>query len=52
MMEEKVSVLAIGAGAISKRVFENKDIRIKRSPNVSNVKIYIERLEQMKLLLR
>lgn len=48
MMEEKVSVIAIGAGAITKRVFKNKDLRIKRAPNVSNVKIYIERLEDMK----
>ncbi len=46
IMEETESILAVGAGAISKRVFGGEG-RIERAPNVSNVGVYIERLQDM-----
>ena len=46
MMEETAHVLAVGAGAISKRV--NPRIgRIERAPNVSEISQYIERYPEM-----
>lgn len=32
MMEETGSVIAVGAGAISKRVFPDRELRIERAP--------------------
>jgi len=46
MMEEVCSVLAFGAGSISKRVFKDEN-RLKRSANVKDIKTYIERVEDM-----
>ncbi len=46
MMEEISSVLALGAGGISKRILNNQG-KIKRAPNVSDVKTYIERIDDM-----
>jgi oxygen-independent coproporphyrinogen-3 oxidase len=46
IMEETQSILAVGAGAISKRVFGGEG-RIERAPNVSNIGVYIERLDEM-----
>jgi oxygen-independent coproporphyrinogen-3 oxidase len=46
IMEETESILAVGAGAISKRVYGGGG-RIERAPNVSNVDVYIERLQDM-----
>ena len=46
IMEETVSVLACGAGAISKRIFP-KEARIERAPNVGDVGHYIERVDEM-----
>jgi coproporphyrinogen dehydrogenase HemZ len=46
MMEEVCSVIAFGAGAISKRVYL-ADNRIVRSPNVKDVKTYIARYADM-----
>ena len=45
-MEETVSVIATGAGAISKYVI-GKEKRILRSPNVSNIDAYIHRIDEM-----
>ena len=45
-MEECLSVLACGAGAISKRVY-NLDNRIEREANVKDIKQYIERIDEM-----
>lgn len=46
MMEETGNVLAVGAGAISKRV--NPQIgRIERAPNVSEISHYIQRVDEM-----
>lgn len=45
-MEETVSVLALGAGAISKWLFD-RTLRIERAPNVRNIDQYIERVEEM-----
>jgi len=47
IMEETVSILACGAGAISKRVFTNHDLRIERAPNVTSVAEYIRRADEM-----
>ena len=44
-MEEKQSIVACGAGTISKRVYQ--DGRIERCDNVKDVAQYIERIEEM-----
>ena len=48
-MEETVSVLALGAGAITKWLFDprDRDLRIERAPNVRNIEEYIARVEEM-----
>ncbi|MDR0928241.1 MAG: coproporphyrinogen dehydrogenase HemZ [Oscillospiraceae bacterium] len=46
IMEETTSVLAVGAGGISKRVFPGA-ARIERAPNVGEVGQYIDRVEEM-----
>lgn len=46
MMEETGHVLAVGAGAISKRVDVSRG-RIERAPNVSEVGHYIQRVDEM-----
>ena len=45
MMEEKQTIVAIGAGTISKRVYP--DGRIERCDNVKDAALYIERIEEM-----
>ncbi len=45
-MEETASVLALGAGAISKWVFD-RERRIERAPNVKNIEEYIARVDEM-----
>lgn len=45
-MEETASVLALGAGAISKWLFE-RDLRIERAANVKNIEEYIQRIDEM-----
>ncbi|MFH1512130.1 MAG: coproporphyrinogen dehydrogenase HemZ [Bacillota bacterium] len=47
IMEETATVLAAGAGAISKRVFPARDLRIERAPNASNVDVYIGHIDEM-----
>lgn len=46
IMEETTHILAVGAGAISKRIFGG-ELRIERAPNVSNLGEYIKRVEEM-----
>lgn len=46
MMEETANVLAVGAGAISKRVYPAIG-RIERAPNVSEITHYITRMDEM-----
>lgn len=46
IMEEGQSVIALGAGGMSKVYFPAEN-RLERVPNVSNYEIYIERLEEM-----
>lgn len=48
-MEETVSVLALGAGAITKWLFDprDRDLRIERAPNVRNIEEYISRVDEM-----
>lgn len=45
-MEETASVLALGAGAISKWLFD-RALRIERAPNVRNIEEYINRVDEM-----
>ena len=45
-MEESCSVLACGAGAISKRIY-NLENRIERAANVKNIDDYINRIDEM-----
>ena len=45
-MEETASVLALGAGAISKWLFD-RALRIERAPNVRNIDEYIRRVDEM-----
>jgi len=46
IMEEAQSILALGAGAISKIYFPAEN-RLERVPNVTNYEIYIERIDEM-----
>ncbi|MDD3401252.1 MAG: coproporphyrinogen dehydrogenase HemZ [Eubacteriales bacterium] len=46
MMEETVSILAHGAGAMSKRVFANEN-RVERIPNPKDVATYGSKLESL-----
>lgn len=45
MMEEMQSIVALGAGSISKRLYPDGNIR--RCENVKDVAQYIERIEEM-----
>lgn len=45
IMEEKQTIVALGAGSITKRVFP--DGRIERCENVKDVVLYIEKIEEM-----
>lgn len=45
MMEEKQTIVACGAGSVSKRVYP--DGRIERSENVKDVASFIERIDEM-----
>ncbi len=46
IMEEKQTILGLGAGAIGKRYYPESD-RLERIPNVGNYRIYEERFEEM-----
>ena len=46
IMEEKQTILAAGAGASTKMVFEH-GARIERTENVKDVKQYLERIDEM-----
>jgi oxygen-independent coproporphyrinogen-3 oxidase len=46
MMEEKQTVLALGAGTVSKRVFKEGG-RIERIDNVKALDQYISRIDEM-----
>ena len=51
MMEETANVVALGAGAASKRLFAQKGV-IRRAFNVSDIRQYIDRVEEMALRKR
>ena len=44
-MEEKQTIIACGAGSITKRVFP--DGRIERCDNVKDVELYMDRIKEM-----
>ncbi|MGN1369730.1 MAG: coproporphyrinogen dehydrogenase HemZ [Aristaeellaceae bacterium] len=46
IMEETTHILALGAGGISKRVYEDEG-HIGRAPNVANIEHYISRVDEM-----
>lgn len=46
IMEETTSILAVGAGAISKRVFPEAS-RIERAPNACDIGHYMRRIQEM-----
>lgn len=46
IMEEAQSIIALGAGSVSKIVYKENN-RIERIENVKNVELYIERIEEM-----
>ncbi|SHJ50967.1 coproporphyrinogen dehydrogenase HemZ [Paramaledivibacter caminithermalis] len=46
IMEEKQSIIALGAGAVSKITFPREN-RLERIPNVKNVQEYIKRVDEM-----
>ena len=46
IMDESQSILALGAGGISKKYYPAEN-RLERVPNVSNYEIYIERIDEM-----
>lgn len=46
IMEEKMDILALGAGASTKRVFHEEN-RIERCENVKDVACYIEKIDEM-----
>ena len=45
IMEEKQSIVALGAGPVSKRIYP--DGRIERSDNVKDVNLYMEKTGEM-----
>ena len=45
-MEETTSVLALGAGGISKCVMRQQE-KILRAPNIANIELYIQRVDEM-----
>lgn len=47
IMEEMQNILAIGAGASTKRLIAGDELQIKRSHNVSNIKEYLNRIDEM-----
>ena len=46
IMEETTHILALGAGGISKRIYPEEG-HIGRAPNVSNIELYIDRVDEM-----
>jgi len=43
MMEEKQTVLGIGAGAVSKLIYPHEN-RVQRIPGIKDIKVYLERM--------
>ena len=46
-MEETASVLALGAGGISKWLFGGRDLRIERAANLKSIEEYVARVDEM-----
>lgn len=47
MMEETVSIMAHGAGSMSKRIFEGRTLRVERIPNPKDINTYVEKLDKV-----
>ncbi|SCZ07192.1 coproporphyrinogen dehydrogenase HemZ [Alkaliphilus peptidifermentans] len=46
IMEEKQTIIALGAGAVTKVVF-NDENRLERVPNVKDLQLYLDRVDEM-----
>ena len=46
-MEETVSIMAHGAGSMSKRIFEGRTLRVERIPNPKDINTYVEKLDKV-----
>lgn len=46
MMEETVSIMAHGAGAMTKRIFDG-ECRVERIPNPKDIATYIARIDSL-----
>jgi len=47
MMEDEANIMAHGAGAMSKRVFPGRDLRVERIPNPKDVPTYSQKIETL-----
>ena len=47
IMEEDQTILACGAGSISKVCYPDRERKIERIANVSNFEIYVDRIDEM-----
>lgn len=47
MMEECVSIMAHGVGAMSKRIFPGRDMRVERIPSPKDIQIYCAKLPRL-----
>ena len=47
IMEELQDIVALGAGTVSKRVFHDKEGRIRRCDTVKDVNLYMDEIEEM-----
>ena len=47
MMEETVSIMAHGAGSMSKRIFPGRDLRVERIPNPKDIATYIGKIDKV-----
>ena len=47
MMEETVSIMAHGAGAMTKRVYPGRDARVERLPNPKDPDVYANKLDRL-----
>jgi len=47
MMEDEANIMAHGAGAMTKRVFPGRDLRVERVPNPKDVPTYSQKIETL-----
>lgn len=47
MMEETVSIMAHGAGSMSKRIYNGRSLRVERIPNPKDIATYIGKMDKV-----